>query len=55
MGIPLAPPAKLVIVANGGISEAKVQRAVSLSVSKYRSVGLTLEPNLAVSWEARLE
>ncbi len=46
---------KLVFVANVGISEAKFQRAVSLSVSKYCSVGLTLDPNVPVTWEARLE
>lgn len=46
---------KLVFVANSGISEPKFQRAVNLSVSKYCSVGLTLDPNVAVTFEARLE
>jgi putative redox protein len=46
---------KLVFVANSGINEHKFQRAVSLAVEKYCSVRVTLDPNVVISWEARLE
>jgi putative redox protein len=46
---------KLVFVANQGLNEHKYQRAVKLSVEKYCSVGASLDPGLAVSWEARLD
>ncbi len=46
---------KLVFVANAAVNAHKFQRAVGLSVEKYCSVGLTLDPKVQVSWEARLE
>lgn len=46
---------KLVFVANTGIDEHKYQRAVKLAVEKYCSVGATLDPNVEIVWEARLE
>ncbi len=45
---------KLLFTANVGISDPKFQRAVKLSVEKYCSVSATLDPAVAVTWEARL-
>jgi putative redox protein len=45
----------LVFVGNQGLNAHKFQRAVKLSVEKYCSVRLSLDPGIAVSWEARLE
>ena len=45
---------KLIFTANVGISEHKYQRAVTLSVEKYCSVGATLDPAVTITWEARL-
>lgn len=38
-----------------GLEEAKVRRAVELSVEKYCSVLATLAPDVRVSWEVELE
>lgn len=45
---------KLVFVGNQGLNEHKFQRAVKLSVEKYCSVRVSLDPSIAISWEARL-
>lgn len=41
-------------VARGEIAATKLQRAVKLSVEKYCSVGASLAPDIAVTWEAEL-
>lgn len=46
--------AHLVFKAKGDIADNKLQRAVALSVEKYCSVGLSLDPNIKVTWEAQL-
>lgn len=45
---------KLIFTANVGIDDHKYQRAVSLAVEKYCSVGATLDPAVKVTWEAQL-
>ena len=45
---------KLVFVARGAVDDAKLQRAVSLSVEKYCSARATLG-EVDVTWEARRE
>jgi putative redox protein len=44
---------KLVFTAHGTVEPDKLQRAVGLSVEKYCSVGASLDPKIAVTWEAR--
>jgi putative redox protein len=44
---------KLVFTVNESVDDHKLQRAVRLSVEKYCSVGATLDPSVAISWEAR--
>lgn len=41
-------------VAHGAIDPQKLERAVSLAVEKYCSVGASLAPGILVTWEARL-
>lgn len=45
----------LVFIARGAVDENKLTRAVSLAVEKYCSVSETLDPDVAITWEARLE
>jgi hypothetical protein len=44
----------LVFSANAELNEHKYQRAVKLAVEKYCSVGATLDPSVAITWQARL-
>lgn len=46
---------KLVFVARGEVDPHKLERAVKLGVEKYCSVGASLDPAIAVTWEARRE
>lgn len=46
---------RLVFVANAQVDAHKLERAVKLAVEKYCSVGATLDPSVAVTWEARRE
>jgi len=41
-------------VARGAVAPNKLERAVRLGVEKYCSVGASLAPDIAVSWEAVL-
>lgn len=43
----------LVFKVRGPVADNKLQRAVALSVDKYCSVGQSLSPDIAVTWEAR--
>lgn len=43
----------LVFTARGEVADNKLQRATALSVEKYCSVGLSLHPDIQVTWEAR--
>jgi putative redox protein len=45
----------VVFVARGAVDAHKLERAVALSVEKYCSVSKTLAPDVALTWEARLE
>jgi len=45
---------KLVFEARGAVDDHKLQRAVQLGVEKYCSVGVSLDPKIQVTWEARL-
>jgi putative redox protein len=45
---------KLVFEAKGAVDDHKLQRAVQLSVEKYCSVKASLDPNIEITWEARL-
>lgn len=45
----------LVFVANAAVDAHKLERAVSLAVEKYCSVGATLDPSVRVRAEARRE
>jgi putative redox protein len=45
----------LVFTANEELNDHKYQRAVKLSVEKYCSVGATLDPAVAITWQARRE
>ena len=46
---------RLVFVANAQVDAHKLERAVKLAVEKYCSVGATLDPSVADTWEARRE
>ena len=46
---------RMVFVANAQVDAHKLERAVKLAVEKYCSVGATLDPSVAVTWEARRE
>ncbi|HHH28532.1 MAG TPA: OsmC family peroxiredoxin, partial [Polyangiaceae bacterium] len=41
-------------VAEGAVAPNKLERAVRLGVEKYCSVGASLAPDIAVTWEATL-
>lgn len=41
-------------IASGAVNEAKLKRAVTLSVEKYCSVGSSLAPSIAITHEAVL-
>jgi putative redox protein len=43
----------LTFVAQGDVAPNKLERAVRLGVEKYCSVGASLAPDVAVTWEAR--
>ena len=42
-------------VARGAVSPKKLDRAVKLGVEKYCSVGASLAPDIAVTWEAAID
>lgn len=44
----------LVFTAHGDVADNKLQRAVALSVEKYCSVGVSLHPDIDVTYEAHL-
>ncbi len=46
---------RLVFVANAGVDAHKLERAVTLAVTKYCSVGATLAPGVDVTWSTRVE
>lgn len=46
---------RLVFVANAAVDGHKLERAVRLAVEKYCSVRATLDPGVAITWEARRE
>lgn len=45
----------LVFTVRGAVADNKLQRAVALSVEKYCSVAASLAPDIAITWEARLQ
>ena len=45
---------KLLFEAEGEVDDHKLQRAVMLSVEKYCSVRVSLDPGIEITWEARL-
>jgi putative redox protein len=45
---------KLVFSARGAVDPHKLQRAVGLAIEKYCSAIATLNPDVQVTWEARL-
>jgi putative redox protein len=46
---------RMVFIARGAVAPQKLDRAVRLAVEKYCSVGASLDPNVVVTHEARLE
>ncbi len=56
-GVVPAPFRKIhmVFMARGAVDPNKLARAVDLAVEKYCSVKDSLSPEIAISWEARLE
>lgn len=44
----------LVFQARGAVDDHKLQRAVQLAVEKYCSVGVSLDPEIEVTWQAQL-
>lgn len=45
----------IVFVANAGLDEHKLRRAAALGVEKYCSALSSLDPKVAISWDARTE